>query len=294
MQDATSNALTGVRSGFGPEGDAWSSSLGVFCLNNVEREDITENYLTNYEMPFLHSGKSVNDYEAGRYMEILQNSDNSTWVVENATVNGKVKTGLYVDVKNNSALALTLKDYDFEGSVQNHKLYQTVKLPAGHYVFRVEDISGMNDDESFIVVNEGVGLPDTDDLEKSALASSLLPSKMVEFSVQKAENTVSLGLLMNTRGARNMQIKGFYLEKKNSNDDFVWAGVDEVVSEENPNAVQVNVRRNAVEFVTSAPRRVTVFNVYGAPVYDAVVDGVATLVLPNGIYVIEGNKFMVR
>ena len=68
----------------------------------------------------------------------------------------------------------------------------------------------------------------------------------------------------------------------------------EVVSEENPNAVQVNVRRNAVEFVTSAPRRVTVFNVYGAPVYDAVVDGVATLVLPNGIYVIEGNKFMVR
>ena len=294
VQDATSNALTGVRSGFGPEGDAWSSSLGVFCLNNVEREDITENYLTNYEMPFLHSGKSVNDYEAGRYMEILQNSDNSTWVVENATVNGKVKTGLYVDVKNNSALALTLKDYDFEGSVQNHKLYQTVKLPAGHYVFRVEDISGMNDDESYIVVNEGVGLPDTDDLEKSALASSLLPSKMVEFSVQKAENTVSLGLLMNTRGARTMQIKGFYLEKKNSNDDFVWAGVDEVVSEENPNAVQVNVRRNAVEFVTSAPRRVTVFNVYGAPVYDAVVDGVATLVLPNGIYVIEGNKFMVR
>jgi len=32
-EDASGNNLTGIRTGFGPDGDAWSSSLGVFALN---------------------------------------------------------------------------------------------------------------------------------------------------------------------------------------------------------------------------------------------------------------------
>lgn len=43
VRDATSNANHGVRSGFGPEGDAWSNSFGVFCLNDASYTSVWEN-----------------------------------------------------------------------------------------------------------------------------------------------------------------------------------------------------------------------------------------------------------
>lgn len=37
--DATSHGNTGIRSGFGPDGDAWDLSKGVFCLNFGSKQD---------------------------------------------------------------------------------------------------------------------------------------------------------------------------------------------------------------------------------------------------------------
>ena len=39
VQDITSNGNTGVRTGFGPDGDAWDLSKGVFCLNFGSKQD---------------------------------------------------------------------------------------------------------------------------------------------------------------------------------------------------------------------------------------------------------------
>ena len=39
VQDITSNGNTGIRSGFGPDGDAWDLSKGVFCLNFGSKQD---------------------------------------------------------------------------------------------------------------------------------------------------------------------------------------------------------------------------------------------------------------
>lgn len=291
--DATSNANNGVRSGFGPEGDAWSSSLGVFCLSSAVREDVTAQYLTNYCQPFLHSGKSVNDYEANRYMELLQNSDDSKWVLQNPTVYGKTVTGLHVDLKNGAALAFALKDYDFEASVSNHKMFQTVNLPAGHYVFGFEEISGATDVESYLAADDSVGLPDTEDLISSSLAFTVLSDKEVEFTVAK-ESDVSLGMILNTRGYTNMFIKRFFLEKKTTNDDFVWAGIDEFLSDDDSNVLNVDVERNAVRVSVATPRVVTIYNVYGMQVFNAFVDETVRVELPQGVYIVEGRKFMIR
>ena len=39
VTDATSYGNTGIRSGFGPEGDSWGLSKGVFCLNFGRKQD---------------------------------------------------------------------------------------------------------------------------------------------------------------------------------------------------------------------------------------------------------------
>ena len=289
VQDATSNANNGVRSGFGPEGDAWSSSLGAFCLSMSKREDVSADYLTNYKRPFLHTGIPVNS-SVKVCMGLLQNSEQSSWVVLNPIVKGNVTTGFYVNTGEGDAMALTLKDYNFEGQVSDHKLYQTITLPAGHYVFGFEQISSVRDDDSYIVVAEGVTIPDTEFIAE-ALAIAKFSSGEVAFTLGK-ETTVSVGLLMNTRGSMTLTIDRFFIEKKISNDDFAWSDIESTTDEQA--VVQVNVRRGEVELCTQAPRRVVVYSVYGAVVADEVVDGSLRLSLPRGVYLIEGTKFIVR
>lgn len=289
VQDATSNANNGVRSGFGPEGDAWSSSLGAFCLSMTELDDFAATYLKNYKKPFLHTGTSVNS-SVKICMGLQQNSEQSPWNIENPVVNGNITTGFYVNTNEGDALALTLKEYDFEAEVADHKLYQTITLPAGHYVFGVKQKVAMQDDNSYIVVAEGNTIPDTEDITE-ALASAKFTEGEVSFTVSK-ETEVTVGLLMNTRGYTNLIIESFYLAKKITNDDFAWSDIENVTEEQS--VIKVNVKGSEVEFCTEAARRVTVYNVYGAVVADEVVDGVLRLSLPRGIYLIEGTKFIVR
>ncbi|MBQ5730132.1 MAG: DUF5013 domain-containing protein, partial [Bacteroidaceae bacterium] len=287
--DATSNANNGVRSGFGPEGDAWSSSLGAFCLSMTELEDITADYLKNYKKPFLHTGTSVNP-SVKICMALQQKTEQSPWIIENPVVKGKVTTGFYVNTNEGDALALTLKEYNFEAEVADHKLYQAITLPAGHYIFGVKQKAAIEDEGSYIVVAEGNSIPDTENIAE-ALASAKFSEGEVSFTVTK-ETTVSVGLLMNTRGNNNLIIENFFIAKKITNDDFTWTDIENVGEEQS--VIKVNVRGSEVEFCTESARRVTVYNVYGAVVADEVVDGVLRLSLPRGIYLIEGTKFIVR
>lgn len=291
--DATSNKRNGTRTGFGPAGDAWGSSLGVFCLSEAAREDVTASYLTNYQMPFLHSDNMVNSAENGRYMELLQGVSESTWVLQNPTVSGNVVTGWHVDTAEGNVLSLMMKNAGFESSVSNHKLFQTLTLPAGHYVFGIKEQAAVSDYESYVVVSEGAGLPDTDDLLNGCIAWALLSDKEVEFTLT-AETEVSLGLLLNTRGECNMQIAAFFLEKKLSNDDFSWVGVECIKENEVRNNVTVNVYSDCVKIATVKPRRVDIYSVTGVLVYGEYVDGEAVVSLPKGMYVIDGCKFFVR
>ena len=81
MQDATPAANHGVRTNFGPEGDAWGLSKGVFSLNFTGKaEDVTAKFPTNYKAPFATTGKVVNT--GARFKEL------DDWTLENVDARG--------------------------------------------------------------------------------------------------------------------------------------------------------------------------------------------------------------
>lgn len=84
VQDITSNGNTGLRSGFGPDGDAWDLSKGVFCLNfGQKQDDVIIDGIEAVSAP----GESLN----GRWM------DGKCYDLSGRRIgNGNLKPGLYI------------------------------------------------------------------------------------------------------------------------------------------------------------------------------------------------------
>lgn len=213
--DRTSNNNYGVRSGFGPDGDAWGLSKGVFCLSYGEettKEDVTSLYLTNYCAEFDHTRNWVNSNTYDRFYEL------TGWTIENAVRNGNVTTGAHVDAQKDYFMTFT-SNWDGFGAVKNHKTYQTVTLPAGKYRFVAKyDTWEGQSGESYLVAAQGKGLPDTENV-----ANAIAYTKMKEFDyetvfsneiefVLNKETEVSLGLIVNLSYRSCMTIKEFILE----------------------------------------------------------------------------------
>lgn len=291
VTDATSNANTGVRAGFGPEGDSWTTSLGVFSIGSAQREDVTAKYMTNYKAPFLHTDTRVSKITLAKdYYELLQDDETSRWKIENAVENNNITTGISVDTGNEDQLALLTKTYQFADRVTDHKLYQTVTLPAGHYVFGVERADEKTDEASYIVVAKGDTLPDTKKLSTDAIASADMSGSEVAFTVY-ADTEVSLGLVFNTRGQLTQRFNRFFIEKKISNDDFTWTGIDGVT--DNSAVATFTPRSGGVLISTGRPAKVTISAVSGVSVFSGVVEGSKFVSLPAGIYITAGHKFIV-
>ena len=213
VQDATSNVNHGKRTGFGPDGDAWGLSKGVFCLNFDEGAgaDITAQYLVNYSKPFTRSKTCVNPNLSERTFAITD------WKLENVHVNGSITTGAHVDAAKNNCLTVTTKWDGFESALKNHKVYQTVTLPAGYYTFTAayDDQYEGQCGSSYLVVAAGNTLPVTEELNQ-ALAYTAMKAKgqaavnEVSFILTE-ETTVSVGLLVNMSGESCMALKSFTL-----------------------------------------------------------------------------------
>ncbi|MDE6279566.1 MAG: DUF5013 domain-containing protein, partial [Paramuribaculum sp.] len=230
VTDATSNANTGIRNGFGPDGDAWGLSKGVFCLNfdASESEDLTAEKLTNYKQPFSYdSSKSVNSPASKRWYAIKD------WTLENSVEDNDVVTGVHVDLQKNKSFTAT-SGWDGFGTLSDHKAYQTLELPAGDYTFSAiydSQFEGQSVN-SYLVAAEGKGLPDTNNLH-TALGSSAMAAKgiapdntnSVKFILTKPA-TVSVGMLINMSGNRLMAISEFKLTRTDIKD--VTSGIDEI------------------------------------------------------------------
>ena len=214
--DATSNHNNGVRTGFGPDGDAWSLSSGVFCLNfegKQSAEDVTSKYLKNYKAPFKHENLSVNDNVKDRFFEI------SDWTLENTTFAGGITTGVHVDATKGNSFTYT-STWDGFSELKDHKVYQTVKLPAGAYTFKVTYADYGDDcDNSYVVVAKGKGLPNTANVLGASIASVTMQRKSEQKSpavnfVLAQDTEVSLGLLINQSGKRCCTIHNFQLVRQ--------------------------------------------------------------------------------
>lgn len=212
VQDATSNANHGARTGFGPDGDAWGLSKGVFCLNfdKSVSTDVTATYLINYAKPFASTATCINPNLSSRAFAL------QGWTSENAHVNSTIVTGAHVDKGKNTCFTVTT-GWDGFSTLTDHKVFQTVTLPAGSYAFEAQYDNQYEGQcgSSYIVVAAASTLPTTDNLGQ-ALAYTAMKAKgqaasnKAEF-VLTEETTVSLGLLVNMNGMNCMTLQRFTL-----------------------------------------------------------------------------------
>ena len=216
--DATSNANTGVRTGFGPDGDAWSSSQGVFALNFTDNgTDETDSYLANAEAPFLHSSKVVNASAPNRFMAL------TGWQQRGMVKEGSVTTGAHVDMQKESSLAITTGWDGFATQLTNHQVYQTIDLPQGVYVFTAHYSNTYEGQASgcYLVAIAADTLANTSDLFAAnpvgILAYKAMESKSASVTANSISfvltepTTVSLGVLANMQGKQCLSFAGFDL-----------------------------------------------------------------------------------
>lgn len=290
--DATSGGHTGVRTNFGPEGDAWSVSLGIFCLNFDEPTDVTAKYLTNVTMPFLKGTGTVNTANSARFATLRQQTADSGWKVEDAVVNNGVTTGIHVDVNKASAMTLTTSWDGFASSLSDHRVYQTITLPKGYYTFSVEGYQEFAAAGSYLAVAAGNTLPVTADLATNALAYSTLEGRALRFMIDQ-EQEVSLGMVFNMSGKNCITFRSFTLKQLTLNEILPDpTGVQQTTA--TTQGVSVKVDGSGVTLFTSKPTPVSIYTLYGTTVYAKTVNGSDRVQLPKGVYVVQGQKFIVR
>ncbi len=217
--DRTGRGNDGVRSGFGPDGDAWGLSKGVFSLSAESSgysDNITADYLTNYRAAFSYNaGKQINPSVSNRFFEL------KGWKIENAVTSGNITTGAHVDAEKDYCMTFTTI-WDGFSTLSNHKVYQTITLPAGAYSFTAKYHSKWEGQcgNSYLAVNDGPNFPGTASIE-DALAyvkmthKDYTSSNSVKFNLEE-ESEVSLGLIVNMNEKICMTIESFILERENT------------------------------------------------------------------------------
>lgn len=212
VQDLSSHRNNGRREHFGPDGDAWGISAGVFCLNfETPFTDVSANFLPPFSRPFATTGKPVNQKNAKRFVEFQTDQSDKGWYVENFVANDSIRTGIYVDKNKEDALCVYTGWDGFARELSNHKLYCTVTLPAGKYELEVLSSGGYPSAGSYLVATHGKGLPDMAALS-SAIASAPLASGRLAF-ILKEKAEVSLGILFNLQGNTGIAIDKIMLHR---------------------------------------------------------------------------------
>ena len=273
--DRTGNGHNGVRSGFGPDGDAWGLSRGVFCLNTEpmpETGEVTSKYLKNYQMAFAtDNGKIINPNSTTKRFYAIKD-----WTLENTKVSGDVTTGAHVDGQKNNCMTFT-SGWDGFGTLKDHKAYQTVTLPAGNYTFTAEYHETWEGQcgNSYLVVYEGAGLPNTADISGALAYTKMIDKEKtttntVRFNLNE-ESEVSLGLLVNLDGMNCMVIKKFTLTTDNT--EYIEANGESATSIECITEVAGGESNNAI------------YDLQGRRIEK---------VSEPGIYIINGKKIFVH
>lgn len=215
VQDRTYGKHHGKRTAFGPDGDAWGRSTGVFSLNfNLPLRDLTEQMLPQAKMPFA-AGQTVNTKDAKRFRAF--NAADSLhpdrkWIIENYVNQGdSITTGLYVDRNKQDALCVYTGWDGFANRLENHKCYCVLQLQPGKYEFEVTPYQGTGLQGGSLIVAEGKGLPNADQTDQ-AIASCSLSEGRLTFVLDEAKE-VSVGMLFNLSGRAGVAIRSIALRQ---------------------------------------------------------------------------------
>ena len=299
--DRSGHGLTGQRLNFGPDGDAWDNSLGIFCLNpRGTATDVTAMYLKNYKHPFKTAGGTVNPANSSRYLKLLMNKTTSPWQQLNTVKNGDIYTEWHVDAEKNNYLTLEDTYSGFESDIKDLMIFQTVELPAGEYTFTADrdgDDYHYNwlTDGTYIAAAAADQLPLTADLESQALAwAPLSESQSVSFFLDD-QTTVSLGLIANMHDKRCVAVGKFILQFKQliqaEGEDPSGISAPTLTAEQN---LQARGGLGTIYIHVVQPQRVTVADLSGKTIFQDWLDTDARIPAQRGIYVVNKQKIMVR
>jgi len=205
--DQSGNGYEGVRKNFGPEGDAWGLSRGVFSLNFEDTMEDVSSELNNNHARFDHTNKKVNGSNS-RWLELKD------WLLENTNKSGNVTAGAHYDNMKGGAFTVT-SGWDGFPDLKDHKVYQVLHLKAGAYALTTSFGQHGESANCFLVAALGNKLPDSNQLDKSLASTPLNPGPM------GAENTlnfvltedtdVALGIVANMIGNKIFCIHNFKL-----------------------------------------------------------------------------------
>ena len=211
--DRTSSGCNAQRIGFGPDGDAWNSALGVFTLDTeaLMHGDISAKYLTNYKNPFITASRTVNPNNSDRFRSLAMRTSRSKWQDKNAIVKNNITTGAHIDTEHKSDITFETQWSNFATPLLDYRLWQAITLPAGKYEFSVTFGDGSDAQESRLVVCEGEAMIADAECEEKAIAWSKLTSGTLSFELAE-ETTVSLGIIVNLTGQSSFNIHAFKLE----------------------------------------------------------------------------------
>ena len=213
VEDRTSNACNAQRIGFGPDGDAWNSALGVFTLDThaLMHGDISSLYLTNYKNPFIKGSGTVNSNDSSRFLRLAMRTSRSKWQDANAIVRNGITTGAHIDTAHHSDIQFETQWSGFATPLLDYRLWQAVTLPAGRYRFSLT-LGDVDDTQtSRLVACVGNKMVSDADCEEQALAWSSLTDGSINFTLNE-ETEVSLGIIVNLTGQCSFGIHAFKLE----------------------------------------------------------------------------------
>ena len=296
VTDQTSGQHDGVRSGFGPDGDAWGLSMGVFTLNfdQVKKRNVSSTYLTNYRKNFLYDADAP--VQGTSYFKVLSDGDKSTWQTENAVTEGDIITGVHVE-KSTGLMAMRTRYNNFAATLKDHKIFQTLKLKKGIYTLSMDlarnSYSGSG--SIYFAVNEGTSLPNTVDMATATDAVDLVSqgNRELRFIVTEDDAEFTIGLVFNVTGYMSWAVNEFKLmceEIEVQQADGIRSLRDAVEK-----GAQAAIRPIAggVSVYSSDIQLVTVCDVQGRILFSEKMSGLQRIALPVGIYIVNGTKVAV-
>ncbi|MBR4644209.1 MAG: PKD domain-containing protein [Bacteroidaceae bacterium] len=268
--DRTSHACNAQRIGFGPDGDAWNSALGVFTIDTeaLMHGDISAQYLTNYKNPFITASGTVNPNNSSRFLKLAMKTAKSKWQDANAIVKGGITTGAHIDTSHHNDIQFETQWSGFATPLLDYRLWQAVTLPAGRYCFSITpgDVDDMQ--TSRLVVCEGKKMISDAECEEKAIAWCKLVEGTVSFTLTE-DTDVSLGIIVNLTGQSSFGINAFKLE-----------GITlEPIAPANPDGIGSIEKEKSI--VNSEKSATAIYDLSGRRINSQ---------LPKGIYIQNGKK----